>query len=121
MYLTEAEAKCHLGGSDAEIQNLLIALNKNSGRDPGYTCDKTGADLLEEVKLYRRIELWGEGFDWFDYKRWNQPIVRHAHPQGSFHQTFAVTVEPSDENKWTWVYPAKECDYNALLNGQYKE
>lgn len=121
MYLTEAEAKCMMGGSDTDVQNLLIALNKTSGRNPEYTCDKTGADLLEEVKLYRRFELWGEGFDWFDYKRWNQPIVRHAHPEGSFHQTFAITVEPSAENKWTWVYPQKECDYNALLNGQYKE
>ena len=121
MYLTEAEAKCMMGGSDTEIQNLLIALNKESGRNPEYTCDKTGADLLAEVKLYRRIELWGEGFDWFDYKRWNEPIVRHSHPEGSFHAQFAVTIQPQDNNKWTWVYPAKECDLNGELSGQYKE
>ena len=121
MYLTEAEAKCMLGGKDAEVQNLLVALNAGSGRNPEYTCDKTGADLLEEVKLYRRIELWGEGFDWFDYKRWKQPIVRKTHPEGSFHAQFAITLEPSGENQWTWVFPAKECDYNDALSGQYKE
>ena len=121
MYLIEAEAKCMMGGSDTEVQNLLIALNKTSGRDPEYTCEKTGADLLAEVKLYRRIELWGEGFDWFDYKRWNEPIVRNRYPQGSFHAQFALTINPGDNNKWTWVYPAKECDYNELLEGQYKE
>ncbi len=119
MYLTEAEANCHLG-KEAEAQALLEELNKE--RNPEYTCEKTGADLLEEVKLYRRFDLWGEGFDWFDYKRWKQPIVRHAHKDGgSFHAQFAVTVNPQDENEWTWVYPAKEVDYNLDLNGAYKE
>ena len=116
MYLIEAEANCHLGGKDAETQALMQALVKNCGRDPQYTCNKTGSDLLEEVKLYRRIELWGEGFDWFDLKRWRQPIVRHAHPLGSFHTQFAVSVQPEDGNRWTWVYPAKEVDYNGALD-----
>lgn len=116
MYLIEAEANCHLQGKDADTQNLLKALVKDSGRDPQYTCTKTGADLLAEVKLYRRIELWGEGFDWFDLKRWREPIVRHAHPEGSFHTQFAVTVSPEEANQWTWVYPAKEVDYNGALD-----
>ena len=121
MYLTEAEAKCMLGGKDAEVQNLLVELNNTSGRNPEYTCEKTGADLLEEVKLYRRFELWGEGFDWFDHKRWNEPLVRKADPEGSFHAQFVVNFQPSDNNNWCWVFPARECDYNALLNNQYKE
>jgi len=116
MYLIEAEANCRLGGKDKEVQALLQALVKDSGRDPQYVCNKTGDDLLEEVKLYRRIELWGEGFDWFDLKRWRQPIVRHAHPLGSFHTQFAVSVQPEDGNRWTWVYPAKEVDYNGALD-----
>lgn len=115
MYLTEAEAKCHLGGSDAEVQKLLETLTKNTGRDPEYTCTKTGADLLEEVHLYRRIELWGEGFDWFDYKRWKKTIVRKAHPEGSFHSSFAITMTPEAENHWTWVYPAREVLYNGQV------
>ena len=116
MYLIEAEAKCRLGGKDSEVQALMQTLVKDSGRDPQYTCTKTGADLLEEVKLYRRIELWGEGFDWFDLKRWNEPIMRHSHPQGSFHPQFAITVKPDEANRWTWVYPAKEVDYNSALD-----
>lgn len=115
MYLTEAEANCHLGGKDAETQKLLIALNRDSGRNPEYTCDKTGADLLEEVQLYRRFDLWGEGFDWFDFKRWNKTLVRNKHPQGSFHATFAITATPDAENHWTWVYPEKETAYNPLV------
>ena len=116
MYLIEAEANCHIGGKDAETQKLLVALNKDSGRNPAYTCTKTGDNLLQEVKLYRRIELWGEGFDWFDYKRWKEPIVRKAYPEASFHVQFAITIQPSDNNQWTWVFPAKEVDYNDALS-----
>ncbi len=115
MYLAEAEALCHLGGQDAKVQALLNELNKNL--DPSYDCTKTGADLLTEVKLYRRIDLWGEGFDWFDYKRWNEPIVRKTKAQGgSFQSAFAVTINVGDGNKWTWKIPKRETDYNKLIS-----
>ena len=114
MMLSEAEAQCHLG-NDSAAQALLKELNKNL--DPQYTCTKTGADLLKEVKLYRRIDLWGEGFDWFDYKRWNEPIVRKTKAQGgSFQSAFAVTINVGDGNKWTWKIPKRETDYNKLIS-----
>ena len=115
MYLAEAEALCHMGGQDTKVQSLLKELNKNL--DPSYTCTKTGADLLKEVKLYRRIDLWGEGFDWYDYKRWNEPIVRKTKKQGgSFQSAFAVTINVGDGNKWTWKIPRNETDYNKLIS-----
>jgi len=114
MVLTEAEALCHMGGQDAKVQSLLKDLNKNL--DPAYDCTKTGADLLTEVKLYRRIDLWGEGFDYYDYKRWNEPIVHKSIKDGgSFHTTFAITINPDEGNKWTWKIPKKETDYNDKL------
>lgn len=114
MYLTEAEADCHLG-KEAEAQKLLNELNK--AHDSAYSCTSTGADLLEEVKLYRRIDLWGEGHDWFDYKRWKQPIVRKSLANGgSWHSSYAITLKPTDANNWTWVIPNKETDYNKLIN-----
>jgi len=112
MYLTEAEAYCHIGGKEAEVKNLLKELN--AAHNPSYTCDKTGAELLKEVKLYRRIDLWGEGFDWFDYKRWNEPIVRNGFDKGgSFQPGLALTFPVDKHNKWTWVIPNREKDYNA--------
>lgn len=112
MYI-EAEADCHLN-KDSDAQQLLYELV--SPRDAAYAkTTSTGDKLLEEVKLYRRFDLWGEGFDWFDYKRWNQTLERKTFADGgSFHATFAVTKKPSEENKWTWVIPAKETDYNEL-------
>ena len=75
--------------------------------------------LVLRLAQNRRIELWGEGFDWFDQKRWNNTIVRKAHPAGSFHSSFAITMTPEMENKWTWVYPAKEVLYNSEVD--YRE
>ena len=114
MMLAEAEAQCHLG-NDSAAQNLLKQLNK--AFDNEYDCTKTGADLLTEVKLYRRIDLWGEGFDWYDYKRWNEPIVRKSIADGgSFAAAFAVTINVGDGNKWTWKIPKRETDYNKLIS-----
>lgn len=115
MYYTEAEADCHLN-QEADAQQLLFEVV--SPRDPAYTkTTKTGADLLTEIKLYRRFDLWGEGNDWFDYKRWGEPIVRKKVADGgSFHTTFAVTIKPEDGNAWTWAIPERETDYNADIN-----
>lgn len=114
MYLSEAEALCHIGGQDAKVQSLLNELNANL--DDSYNCTKTGADLLTEVKLYRRIDLWGEGFDYYDYKRWNEPIVRKSKADGgSFHTSFALTINPEDGNRWTWKIPQRETDYNDAI------
>lgn len=114
MYLTEAEADCHLN-KDSEAQRLLNELNKS--HNPEYNCTKTGTDLLTEVKLYRRIDLWGEGFDWFDFKRWNQPIIRKSIKDGGSFQTGLAKEFPiSYMNGWTWVIPKKEKDYNSLVN-----
>lgn len=115
MALAEAEARCHLGGQDSQVQTIMNQIN--SRFDPNYSCNKTGADLLKEVKLYRRIDLWGEGFDYYDYKRWNEPIVRKSIAQGgSFHTSFAITINPSDGNAWTYVTPKNEIDYNDQLH-----
>ena len=117
MYLAEAEADCHLGKDD-EARQLLVELNRDSGRDPEYTCTKSGDELLEEVRLYTRIELWGEGHDWFNYKRWGLPIVRKSAANGgSFITLLKATITPDHNNGWTWVIPSKEVDYNSDILG----
>ncbi len=115
MYFIEAEAQYFLGNEGA-TRNLLNELTRDSGRDPAYVCDKTGEDLFEEIKLYRAIELWGEGFNWFDLKRWNDPVVRKTYANGGNAITsHAVTIEPEAENRWTWMVPIAETDYNPAV------
>lgn len=116
MYLIEAEAEYFENKPASEIQSLLVELTRASGRDPDYTCTKTGTDLLNEIKLYRAIELWGEGFDWFDMKRWGDTIERKSPSDGgNFITSLAVTITPDQNNKWTWKIPNKETDYNSDL------
>lgn len=120
MYLIEAEANCHLTpAKEAEARQLLEELIAGSGRDPEYTCNKNGQELLDEIKFYRRIELWGEGFSWFDYKRRKDTLVRHTFENGgNYMKNAAVTIYPEDANNWMWVIPAKEYEYNNAINKQ---
>ena len=91
MYLIEAEANCHLTPrKEDKARQLLKELVHDSGRDPEYTCNKSGQELLDEIKFYRRIELWGEGFSWFDYKRRKDTIERHTFTDGGNYMTNAA-------------------------------
>ncbi|MDP3452545.1 MAG: RagB/SusD family nutrient uptake outer membrane protein [Bacteroidales bacterium] len=116
MILIEAEAK-YFQNDYPGAQTALNTLNRDSGRDPGYSCTKTGTALLEEIKMYRALELWGEGFDWFDLKRWGDNLKRKSPADGgSFISVLAVERDPSYGNNWTWRIPLRETDYNNLLN-----
>lgn len=113
MVLIEAEANYFLGKT-AEAQAALVELNATSGRNPEYTCTKTGEELLSEIQDYRCLELWGEGFEWSDFKRWNKAVVRKTFEEGgNAHPSVAITIKPEDGNKWTWGVPLNETDYNA--------
>jgi hypothetical protein len=67
MYLIEAEALARQG-QDGPAITVLETLVKS--RNPAYTAAAlSGAALISEILLQRRIELWGEGFRLFDIKR----------------------------------------------------
>lgn len=113
MVLIEAEANYFLH-HEAEAQAALVELNATSGRNPEYTCTKTGEELLSEIQDYRCLELWGEGFEWSDFKRWNKAVVRKTFEEGgNAHPSVAITINPEDGNKWTWGVPQNETNYNA--------
>ena len=116
MVLVEAEANYFLNDETA-ARAALVELNATSGRNPEYTCDKSGEALWNEIMDYRELELWGEGFAWSDYKRWNRAIVRHSFAEGgNAHISVAKTIPASGVNKWTWDVPLNETDYNDELN-----
>lgn len=116
MVLVEAEANYFLNDETA-ARAALVELNATSGRNPEYTCDKSGEALWNEIMDYRELELWGEGFAWSDYKRWNRDIVRHSFAEGgNAHISVAKNIPASGVNKWTWDVPLNETDYNDELN-----
>jgi starch-binding outer membrane protein, SusD/RagB family len=115
MYLIEAEAKYFLSDEEG-ARETLVQLTNASGRDPLYSTSNAGAALLSEIKTYRAIELWGEGFDWFDMKRWGDTINRKSTSNGgNFISVLAVTIAPNEKNNWVWRYPAKETEFNKAL------
>lgn len=66
-FLTKAEALAKQG-KDSEARQVLF--NLNTKRDPSYTLStKSGQSLVDEILLYRRIELWGDGVASFDMAR----------------------------------------------------
>lgn len=114
MVLIEAEANYFLN-KPVDAQAALVKLNKTSGRDAAYVCLKTGDALFNEIVLYRELELWGEGFNWHDYKRWKKDIVRKGFAEGgNVHAATALTIKATDSN-WTWSIPETETQYNSEI------
>jgi hypothetical protein len=114
MYLIEAEAEARLN-NDAVAAQLLFDLN--SVRDDNYTLStNTGADLIDEILLYRRLELWGEGFRFLDLKRLNQPLDRS---EGVSNHNAAlannVFVVPAGDKRWQFVIPIDELNANPEM------
>lgn len=111
MYLIAAEGAAKSNDA-AAAQQYLYDLNKT--RDAGYTkSTKTGQDLLEEIYLYRRIELWGEGHRFLDLKRLGLGLDR----TGTNHDP-AVSVQmtvPANDPKWKFCYPVEEVNANDLI------
>lgn len=115
MVLIEAEA-AYQSGDEAGAKAALIELNKTSGRNPEYECNKSGEALWNEIMDYREVELWGEGSAWSDYKRWGRAIDRKSIADGgNAHAAVAVRINPDDANKWTWVTPQLETDFNGAI------
>ena len=111
MYLIEAEALSYT--NETAAKQVLLTLAQN--RDPNYTLStNTGAALKNEIYIQRRIELWGEGFRFYDLKRLNQPLDRTGanHDPALVGQLFEV---PAGDNRWQWQIPQDEINSNPLV------
>jgi starch-binding outer membrane protein, SusD/RagB family len=113
MYLIEAEARARQGGRDADARQALFTLIKN--RNPNYVLStNSGSALLEEILFHRRVELWGEGFRWFDLKRMNVPLDRTVVPNTN--ATISLTLNvPANDKLWQWLFPQDEINANTNL------
>ena len=70
----------------------------------------SGADLLNEIYLQTRIELWGEGKSYLAMKRNKATITR-----GPNHLFFAGQTFPYDDNRLTLKIPQAEVNNNPNL------
>ncbi|MBA2329939.1 MAG: RagB/SusD family nutrient uptake outer membrane protein [Flavisolibacter sp.] len=108
MWLIEAEAKARLGEADAG--DILFTLQKN--RDPqAVQSGNTGQDLINEILLERRKELFGEiGISYLDLKRLGLPLERSVgHPS-----VYRFSI-PGNSDRYTLKIPQAEIDANESL------
>ena len=111
MYLIEAEAKARLGAADANT--VLFTLVKS--RNPSYVLStNTGQALVNEIWFQRRIELWGEGFRFYDLKRTNSPLDRSGANHDSAITNGVINV-PVTDKRWQWLIPRAEINANPLI------
>src|SRR5690606_17295813 len=80
LYLLNAEANAHLGQEAKAIASLkaLLAQRFKNAADYAYINTLSGKQLLEEIYLQTRIELWGEGKSYLAMKRNKATVTRGA-------------------------------------------
>jgi hypothetical protein len=108
MYLIEAEAKAELGEADAG--DMLFELQSN--RDPNAVkSGNTGQDLVDEILVERRKELYGEiGVSFLDIKRRQIPLVRTGNHPEAYKFNF-----PSNSENFILRIPQREIDSNVNI------
>jgi len=111
MYLIEAEALARLGGTanETEAANLLHELQSNRDSDVPAS-GNTGTDLIDEIMLERRKELYGEGGpDFIDRRRLGLGLTRD-----SIHTTI-INLDVADR-RYIYPIPQAEIDSNPEIS-----
>lgn len=106
MYLIKAEAEA-MSGADGKttLENFV-----KTYRDPEYVC--TDANVQEAVYQQRRIELWGEGLNWYDIMRLNKDVDRRG---GGFPNATMVFNIAAGSDILLWRIPETEIQANPAL------
>ena len=112
MYFVAAEA-LYRAGKEAEAKNMLNTIMIT--RDPQYATTAAGDELLQEIELQKRIEMWGEGRRLFDMKRRNENLDRtHA----TNHAATTPKEVPAGSKLFIYQIPDKELNANSEITEQ---
>lgn len=112
MYLIKAEAEAMGAGAAVGVETLNNFVK--TYRDPAYAFSATSAEeVQEEVYRQRRIELWGEGLNWYDVMRLNKGVDRRG---AGFPDKTMIFNIPSGDPILLWRIPEKEIIANPALS-----
>lgn len=109
-YLLNAEAKARLN-LDADAKVALKSFLSNRNTSLTYIDALSNTDLIKEIYLQTRIELWGEGKAYLAMKRLKRPVIR-----GSNHLFEPGATIQYNDPKLTFVIPQAEVLNNPNLN-----
>ena len=110
MYFIEAEATAHYDAATGK--QLLTSFMENRDSKYSISADK---DLIDEIMFQKRVELWGEGIVFYDFKRLNMGI----------NSGYTGTNVPADSRVntkgrapwWNFCFPESEELQNTALKG----
>lgn len=107
MVLIEAEALARQGKNS---QAAAVLKELMQWRDPSWNKSSV---VVDDVLLQRRIELWGEGFSYFDLKRLYKGIDRTY--EGSNHRSpDALLKIPAGDIRWVYQIPQSVIDGDTI-------
>ncbi|RYC51949.1 RagB/SusD family nutrient uptake outer membrane protein [Flagellimonas olearia] len=112
MYLLNAEAAAK-SGDIAKAQIMLKALLDKRVPNTAYVDTLTSQQLLDEIYLQTRIELWGEGKSYLSLKRNQGTVFR-----GSNHLSFVGEAITFDDERLTFEIPQSEIQNNPHISSQ---
>jgi hypothetical protein len=116
MYLTEAEALVRLGRAD-EAYTLLTEFMSNRLTEGEWEVKRA---TFEVVQNQRRVELWGEGFSYFDHRRWQMDMDRGYEGTNEPSTTWPLHFEkgfvPWWHYSWRYQLPLREIQENEAIS-----
>ncbi len=110
------EAIAHTQGVEVAKTELVKFINANRYTDGSYTCSATDMDsFITELMVQRRIELWGEGLVFFDYKRLNLPVTR-SYTDSNYASNLQLNSYKGYVAPWmNYMMPETEKDMNPAV------
>jgi hypothetical protein len=115
MLLLEAEARANQGNEPGAKELLLELLNARTNNATALV--NAIGDVMSEIKLKRRMELWCEGFGYYDLKRWGDGIPAGGRGNGQrdeYNGRAAKQAISATDGYFLWLIPKRELDANPL-------
>lgn len=112
MYFIEAEAVAHY--DEGTAKNLIEEFMKHRAagyKVPGAAC--SGDDLIDEIIFQKRVEFWGEGIIWADFKRLDMSIL-NGYPESNAPADMRFITE-GRAPWWNCVFPQSAASQNTAL------
>lgn len=110
MILIQAEGMA-MGGDLAGGKSVLENFVKTY-RDPSFaSAAGTALALQDEIWFQRRVELWGEGFSFYDVMRLEKSVTRVEGGATSFPDAWQFNIQPKDPIL-LWLVPKSEIEAN---------
>ncbi len=116
MYFDYFEAIAHTQGVAAAAAALQQWVNTYRYTDGSYKCKATTmTSFINALMIQRRIELWGEGLVFFDYKRLRLPVTRR-YTGSNYVSTLQLNSYDGYVAPWmNYMIPETEQDQNPAV------